>query len=81
LQANYFEAEQLLAGFCRQGKMDPEATMLMASILRRTSRFPQALALLDELALLDCGIYWLEEIEREKKLVKQQKIRSHSDSL
>jgi hypothetical protein len=81
LQANYFEAEQLIAGFCRSGTMDPEATMLMASIFRRTGRFPQATAILEELALLDCGLYWLEEIEREKKLVKQQKIRSQSDRL
>jgi cytochrome c-type biogenesis protein CcmH/NrfG len=81
LQANYFEAEQLIAGYCRPGTMDAEAAMLMASILRRTGRFPQAMSLLESLALLDCGSYWLEEIEREKKLVKQQKIRSHSDSL
>lgn len=81
LQASYFEAEQSLAPYCRRETMDPEATMLMASILRRTGRFPQALTLLEELALLDCGAFWMEEIEREKKLVRQQKVRSHSDSL
>ncbi|MFO0011395.1 MAG: hypothetical protein ACK553_01500 [Planctomycetota bacterium] len=81
LQANYYEAERSIAPYCLAGAMDAEAALLMASVLRRTGRFSQALALLDELALLDCGLPWLEEIERERKLSRLQKVRSHADSL
>ena len=60
--------------------MDAEAALLMAGILRRTGRYSQALALLDEVSLLDGGLPWGEEIEREKKLCRQKKIRSQADS-
>ena len=79
LQSNYYEAEQSIASYCRAGAMDAEAVLLMASILRRTGRYSQALALLDEVSLLDCGLPWGEEIEREKKLCRQKKIRSQAD--
>ena len=81
LQANYFEAEQSIAPYCRSDALDAEAAMLMASILRRTGRYSQAVALLDELSLADCGLTWLEEIERERKLSRQQKVRVQADGL
>jgi cytochrome c-type biogenesis protein CcmH/NrfG len=81
LQASYFEAEQLIAPYCRPDAYDAEAAILMASILRRTGRYSQALSILDELSLLDCGMPWFEEIEREKKLSKQQKLRSQTDGV
>lgn len=79
LQADYFEAEQLVAPYCRPGALDAEAAMLMASVLRRTGRCSQALSILDELSLLDCGLPWAEEIERERKLSRQQKIRVQTE--
>lgn len=81
LQANYYEAEHVIAGYCRPHAMDAEAALLMAGILRRTGRFSQAVGLLDELSLLDCGLPWLEEIERERALSVRQKVRSQADSL
>jgi hypothetical protein len=81
LQANYYEAEQVIAGYCRPNAMDAEAALLMAGILRRTGRFSQAVGLLDELSLLDCGLPWLEEIERERTQSVRQKVRSQADSL
>lgn len=80
LQANYYEAERTLAPYCRLGHIDAEVAILMASILRRTGRYSQALAILDELSLLDCGLPWGEEIERERRLARQQKIRSQTEA-
>lgn len=79
LQASYFEAEQLIAPYCRPGGFDAEAAILMASIFRRTGRYSQALSILDELSLRDCGLLWVEEIEWEKKLSRQQKVRSQTE--
>lgn len=81
LQANYYEAEQVIARYCHPSAMDAEAALLMAGILRRTGRFSQAVGLLDELSHLDCGLPWLEEIERERALSVRQKVRSQADSL
>jgi hypothetical protein len=80
LQANYYEAERLISPYCRTGAMDAEAALLMASVLRRTGRIPQALALIDELSLLDCGLPWRDEIEHERKLSRRQKASSQPDS-
>jgi hypothetical protein len=79
LQADYFEAEQAIAPYCQAGALDAEAALLMASILRRTGRLSHAIALLDEVALRDCGLPWLEEIDREKRLSRQQKVRSKAE--
>jgi hypothetical protein len=81
LQANYFEAEQILLPYCRSTDLDIEAALLLASILRRTERYPQAVELLEEMALLDRSWRWQDEIEQEKRLALKQKIRSQTDSL
>lgn len=81
LQANYFEAEQRIAKYCQGRTLDPEATLLLASIMRRTQRFAQAIELLETLQRLDCGRYWNEEIDSELARSKQQKVRAQSESL
>lgn len=81
LQANYFEAEQILLPYCRSTDMDIEAALLLASILRRTERYPRAVELLEEMALLDRSWRWQDEIDQEKRLALKQKIRSQTGSL
>lgn len=81
LKANYFEAEQSIAAYCRGRTIDVEAALLLATIYRRTQRFDAAIELLDAIARLERGSLWDDEVTKEKKSALQQKIRSHSDSL
>ena len=81
LQANYFEAERILQPFAFGKSTDVEAALLLSSIMRRTERYHQSMELLDQLALLDNAWRWHDEIAKEKRLVLQQKVRSHTESL
>jgi Tfp pilus assembly protein PilF len=81
LKGDYFEAERAIATYCGGRDLDVEAALLLASIFRRTHRFPQAIELLDRLSRLERSAYWIQEIEQEKKWSLQQKIRSHADDL
>jgi len=81
LKANYFEAEQLLAPYCSGREPDMEACLLLAGILRRSARYPQAIDLLDRLGRLDRAVFWMDEIEREKMRARQQRVHSHAESV
>jgi hypothetical protein len=81
LAANYFDAEQILTPYCNGRDTDVEAALLLASILRRTSRFSQAEALLDRLERLERSQGWAEEIAREKNKGMLQRVHAHADSM
>jgi hypothetical protein len=81
LKAEYFEAEQILLPYCQPGRVDVEAALLLASVLKRTERYQLSYEWLEEIALLDRAAPWHEEIEREKRLVLTHKIRMQSESL
>ncbi len=67
LKGQYFEAEATLHRILATGCEDVEAAFLLASILRRTGRFRQALDCLERLERLDSSRYWLQEIADERR--------------
>jgi len=67
LKGQYFEAEATLHRVLATGCEDVEAAFLLASVLRRTARFRQALDCLDRLERLDSSRYWMQEIADERR--------------
>lgn len=67
LRGEYFEAEASLHRILAGGYEDPEAALLLASILRRTGRYRQALDCLERLEKLDRAARWSIEIDSERR--------------
>ena len=67
LRGQYFEAEATLHRILSTGQEDVEAALLLASILRRTGRFRQALDCLERLERLDRSQLWISEIAAERR--------------
>jgi tetratricopeptide (TPR) repeat protein len=62
LKGQYYEAEATLHRILASGTEDVEAALLLASVLRRTGRFRQAIDCLGRLERLDSARYWTQEI-------------------
>jgi tetratricopeptide (TPR) repeat protein len=62
LKGQYFEAEATLHRILASGAEDVEAALLLASVLRRTGRFRQAIDCLERLERFDSARYWTQEI-------------------
>jgi hypothetical protein len=71
LRGNWFEAEAILLEALHRRPRDPEATLLLAGVLRRTKRWRPALRRLEQLALLETAAGWQFEISREKALIER----------
>jgi len=67
LRGQYFEAEATLHRILSSGQEDVEAALLLATVLRRTGRFRQALDCLDRLERLDRSRLWYSEIATERR--------------
>lgn len=67
LKGQYFEAEATLHRILATGTEDVEAALLLASVLRRTGRFRQALDCLERLERLDNARYWTQEIAEARR--------------
>ena len=85
LQENYFEAEKILAPFAKHQTLsdediDLEAALLLATIYRRTDRYELAIELLDRLLLLERSVKWEAELNQERDLVIERKVRNRSES-
>lgn len=81
LKGNWFEAEHKLNGLLRRDDHDIEARLLMATLLRHTSRFDEATRQLNVLAGLDGAHRWALEIHREGELLtdaRKRRITSES---
>ena len=85
LQENYFEAEKILAPFAKHQTLSDEdieleAALLLATIYRRTDRCELAIELLDRLLLLERSVKWEAELNQERDLVIERKVRNRSES-
>lgn len=67
LKGQYFEAEATLHRILATGTEDVEAALLLASVLRRTGRFRQAIDCLERLERLDNARYWTQEIAEVRR--------------
>ena len=75
LKGDWFQAERLLADLLRSDAGDPDARLMLATLLRRTGRLEEAAAQLDLLATFDGAGKWEWEIRRERELLSQAKER------
>lgn len=69
LKGNWFEAESLLHAILADAPRDPEAHLLLASVLRHSRRWAAALRRLEQLDMLDTSARWRFEIRRERQLI------------
>ncbi len=76
LQANYFEAEQLVRKNISGQTDDVESSLLWIAILRRTRRIPQALELISSVNQLDLALPWLSELRSEREQCLRIKIQA-----
>lgn len=76
LQANYFEAEQLVRKNMSGQTDDVESSLLWIAILRRTRRISQALELISSVDKLDAALPWLPELRSEKEQCLRIKIQT-----
>ncbi len=65
LQGHWFEAEAILSQLLDRNVLDAEARLLLAALLRRTKRYPEAGDQLDRLERMDGGQRWHFEINRQ----------------
>jgi thioredoxin-like negative regulator of GroEL len=66
LKGNWFEAESILSGRLKAQASDPEARLLLATLLRHTKRHKEAREQLAQLERLDAANRWNTEIAAEK---------------
>ncbi len=78
LRGDYFEAEACLHRILGDGYEDPEAALLLASILRRTGRTRQALDCLERLERLDRASRWAIEIDSERRKCQPMETKPES---
>jgi hypothetical protein len=76
LQGNWFEAERALASLMRLSPRDVEGRLLLATLLRRTLRLPEASEQLARLELLRDAHIWSLEIGSEKRLLARARTTS-----
>ncbi len=80
LQGHWYEAEVLLGRLLDQNVLDAEARLLLASLLRRTKRFPEASEQLKRLSRMDGGQAWQFETNRHIAKIQQQQTEQKSGS-
>jgi hypothetical protein len=76
LKGNWFEAERKVSALLRRDEHDLEARLLLATLLRHTKRFDEAIHQLNLLAGLDGAHRWALEIHREGELLVEGRKQS-----
>jgi tetratricopeptide (TPR) repeat protein len=73
LKGNWFETERLLGQLLHSYPRDVEARLMLATLLRHTGRYPEALDHLGRLELLQSASLWAMEIAAEKAWIAEAK--------
>ncbi|HJT33629.1 MAG TPA: hypothetical protein VJ783_16405 [Pirellulales bacterium] len=84
LKGNWYEAEVVCHDLLRRAVGDVEARLLLATLLRRTRRFPEAHGQLEQLTRLDAAAAWEAEIASEYERLseaEEQVVAEASQSL
>jgi hypothetical protein len=71
LQGDWYEAERILGGLLRRNVRDLDARLMLATLLRHTSRFDEAAGQLEILERFEGAEKWGVEIKRERELLKE----------
>lgn len=71
LQGNWFEAEAILGRLVHLHPRDVEARLLLATLLRHTRRYNEALEQLDRLERLRDAQHWTREIASERQRIDE----------
>ncbi len=72
LQGSWFEAESSLGRLLRLTPRDVEGRLLLATVLRRTRRYDEALVQLDRLDRLRDATRWAREIADERQKIAER---------
>jgi hypothetical protein len=75
LKGNWFEAEYFLSGLLAANPRDVDAALMLATLLRHTGRFDEALEGLARLERCEDAERWHWEIGRERDLVRRAQTR------
>lgn len=79
LRGNWFETERMLAEMLRNSPQDPEARLLLATLLRHTGRLDEASRQLRELGKLEAANRLAMEISRERRALAEARTESGAD--
>lgn len=71
LQENWFEAERILTQLLSSQPRDVEARLMLATLLRHTGRYGEAIEQLNRVALLADARSWMREIETERQAIAE----------
>ena len=71
LQGSWFEAEASARRLLRLTPRDVEGRLLLATVLRRTGRYDEALGQLDRLGRLRASVRWEREIAEERQRIAE----------
>ena len=80
LKGNWFEAEHVLGRLLRRDPRDLDAGMMLATLLRHTSRLDEAEGQLDRLERFDGCQKWELEIRRERELLGEARSQRDADA-
>jgi tetratricopeptide (TPR) repeat protein len=69
LKGDWFQAQRLLGDLLRLAPGDPDARLMLATLMRHTGRLDEAAAQLDLLAQSEGARKWEWEIQRERELL------------
>ncbi|MCE9544169.1 MAG: tetratricopeptide repeat protein [Planctomycetia bacterium] len=79
LQGKWYEAEKILRKLLRRNRRDAEASLMLATLCRRTGRTDEATRRLEELSALEAAAPWQREIEHERHLLCLRNNRDNSE--
>lgn len=79
LQGNWFEAEAILGRLVHLHPRDVEARLLLATLLRHTRRYNEALEQLDRLERLRDAQHWTREIASERQRIDEGQRKPPAD--
>jgi hypothetical protein len=71
LRGDWLGTESLLLPQLKKNPRDIEMLLLLATLYRRTERYPEASAVLDKLGLLENTYCWFLEIETERRFIAE----------
>ena len=78
LRGHWSESESLLKRRLEQTERDIEASLLLATLYRRTGRLDEANGQLEQLKKFDDSVHWSFEMDRERQLIELDRVEIES---
>ena len=81
LKGHWSETESLLKARLNQTERDIEASLLLATLYRRSNRFVEAAQQLEQIVKFDDSVHWSFEIDRERQSIELDRAENETTEL